>query len=44
MMHESSCIILGTAEEVNFGPIELIENASVHGGTSTNGPGGIRKI
>ncbi|HAN82654.1 MAG TPA: hypothetical protein DCQ59_05500 [Verrucomicrobiales bacterium] len=44
MMHESSCIILGTAEVVNFGPIELIENASVHGGTSTNGHGGIRKF
>ncbi|MGB0644133.1 MAG: LamG-like jellyroll fold domain-containing protein, partial [Akkermansiaceae bacterium] len=44
IMHENSCLILSTAEEVNFGPIELIENASVYGGASTNGQGGIRKF
>lgn len=43
-MHENSCLILSTAEEVNFGPIELIENARVYGGASTNGQGGIRKF
>lgn len=44
IMHENSCLILSTAEEVNFGPIELIENASVYGGTSANGQDGIRKF
>jgi hypothetical protein len=44
IMHENSCLILSTAEEVNFGPIELIENASIYGGTSTNGQDGIRKF
>lgn len=44
IMHENSCLILSTADEVNFGPIELIENASVYGGASTNGQGGIRKF
>ncbi len=44
IMHENSRLILSTAEEVNFGPIELIENASVYGGASTNGQGGIRKF
>ena len=44
MMHENSCLILSTAEEVNFGPIELIENASIYGGASTNGQDGIRKF
>jgi hypothetical protein len=44
MMHENSCVILSTAEEVNFGPIELIENASIYGGASTNGQDGIRKF
>jgi hypothetical protein len=43
-MHENSCLILSTAEEVNFGPIELIEDASVYGGASTNGHDGIRKF
>ena len=44
IMHENSCLILSTAEEVNFGPIELIEDASVYGGASTNGHDGIRKF
>ena len=44
IMNENSCLILSTAEEVNFGPIELIENASIYGGTSTNGQDGIRKF
>jgi hypothetical protein len=44
IMHENSCLILSTAKEVNFGPIELLENASVYGGVSTNGQDGIRKF
>ena len=44
VMHENSCLILRTAEEVTFGPIELIEDASFYGGASTNGQGGIRKF
>lgn len=44
VMRENSCLILSTSQEVIFGPIELIEDASIYGGASSNGQDGIRRF